>query len=347
MFEKINEELKKYEGLAYLSDEIKEYKKELDKIVNYGMVLIGPDSFKQGEAINIIKRFQEKGFELVDLRIKKLNRTEMENLFLPTSTCMKCGNLKWWMISDSAEQGYFCATLFYSKSANETISCLKQLNKFKGKSNPLDNKNGVIRYDFAAINVCLNLIHVPDSYGDFFKDTSPFFSTSEIMEIVKGHDNCQNGLKNKIFEAELLNCDNSKRIFEKVYYKTKYRMACLMSNKDLLLDFYRNQYELFKEELGREENYTLFLESLEKERKFLEKIEEKMWLMMKTISTKDSRYSLIDDLNIIRLLDIFSYPQKYRTYSRDIYKQLEGVGLYIEEFDKLILNTSLIQCKEV
>ena len=54
---------------------------------------------------------------------------------------------------------------------------------------------------------------------------------------------------------------------------------------------------------------------------------------------------ILDDLNVLRLLKIFTYPLNYKQYNRDIFNELRVYGIRISDFEKLILNTSLIQWK--
>lgn len=346
MFERIKEEMARYEGLKHITDELALYKQELSELNKYGMVLIGPDAFRQGEVLNILNYFKERGFELIDLRIKKLNRTQTENLFLPTSTCTKCDNLKWWMIQDSAEQGYFCSAIFYYKDSKGTNYCLKHLNSYKGKSNPLDNSVGVVRYDYSAINVCLNLIHIPDTYGDFFKDTAPFYKISEIIAIINGASKKSNGLSNKMFELRLLSNCNEKHLFETILYKTKFRLACLLEENDELCQYYKKMYELLQNESDRQKRFLMVKDLIYTETGLLDKAEESVIKKIKNEESKCKIYKLADEMNIIRLLKIFTVPNIYKLYERDIYKELQVYGLIVDGFEKLVLNTSLIQWKE-
>lgn len=343
MYEIIKQELNKYEGLHYKLDEIYEYRNKLNGLSQYGMVLLGPDSFMQNEAINIIEFFQQKNFELIDVRIKQLNRTMTENLFLPTSTCNKCGNLKWWMIQDSANQGAFCAALFYCAAASDEDNCLSKLNSYKGKSNPLNNIAGVVRYDYEAINVCLNLIHIPDTYGDFFKDTSPFYTVSEIIEIIRDRAKMKSQLQNKFFELELLSRTGEKYIFELVLYKTKYRVASLLIGENSLLSYYQKQYDCFKKEKQREKRNMQLRENIMAEEKKIEAIERELLNKIQMESEKIKLYQLLDRINILRLLKLITIPNDFKCYEKDIYMELQGYGIVVNSFEKLILNTSLIQ----
>ena len=57
-------------------------------------------------------------------------------------------------------------------------------------------------------------------------------------------------------------------------------------------------------------------------------------------------YRLLDKMNILRILKIFTAPYMYKNYERDVYNELGGYGLIINDFERLILNTSLIQWKD-
>lgn len=346
MFEKIASDLGKYEGLRYLIDDINRYKNEIEDLYKYGMVLLGPDSFVQGEALNIINFFRQKGFELVTVKFRNLYKTQVENLFLPTSTCIKCGDLKWWMIQESAEQGVFCGVLFFCEEATEDCNCLKRLNAYKGKSNPLDNAEGVVRYNFAAINVCLNLIHIPDSYGDFFKDTSPFYKISEIVKITHLERNeCMEGVY--FFQIKLHENVN-KYIFELLLYKVKYLIISNISNCnniELNLLYYQKCYEIISNLQTREEKILYVKKNIEDELEMLLNIENFLLTKLRKEFNNNIIEFLVEDLNLIRILKVFTNPINYRFYNRDIFAEVKVHGININDFGKLILNTSLIQWK--
>lgn len=345
MFEKIENEIKKYEGLSYIFDEVKKYKKEFVDLDKYGMVLLGPDSFEQKEVKNILNFFENNDFKLVNLKIKRLNRTETETLFLPTSTCVKCADLKWWMIQDSANQGEFLCALFYCKTANSEENCLNKLNRFKGKSNPLLNNKGVIRYDYAAINVCLNLIHIPDTYGDFFKDVSAFYRISEIADIINSGQKDNNNLINKMYEINLLEDKDEKYWFETVLYKLKFRLACMIKDEVNLMHYYRKMNEKLRKEPSRENRNKLIASSIDEEKTQINNLIKNRILRIKEDSSWECLQREIREINILRILNIFTIPTVYKEYDKDIYMELQAYGLFVSNFEKLILNTTMLQWK--
>lgn len=342
MFKEIEKELLNYEGLQHLVEILESNIDKLDNIYKYGMVLLGPDSFAQREVIDILDFFINCGFELVSLKTKFLNRTETENLFLPSSSCIKCGNLKWWMIQDSANQGVFSSAVFYCDKADLENNCLKMLNSLKGTSNPVDNNSGVVRYDFSAINVCLNLIHIPDTYGAFFKDSSPFYSVTDIVNIVKKTK--KQNLELKKFELFLLQRTTEKYNFEIVAYKIKFLLSSLLDDEDKIKIYYMQQYNKILSIKDRKKRISLVKQNINYETQYLENI------IRKTIYNKDTGENffdkIIDKIYILRLLKVFTVPDIYKGYKRDIFLELKVLGIIVDDFEKLILNTSLIQWKE-
>ena len=342
MFKKIKNELIQYEGLQHMLETVETNSDKLDNIYKYGMVLLGPDSFIQREVIDILEFFIDNGFELVSLKTKFINRTESENLFLPSSSCVKCGNLKWWMIQDSAEQGVFCSAIFYHDKADLEHNCLKMLNSLKGTSNPIDNKAGVVRYDFSAINVCLNLIHIPDTYGAFFKDISPFYSVADIVKIINRVQ--KQNLELKKFELFLLQRTTEKYSFEMIAYKIRYLLSSLLEDEDEIKIYYMQQYNKIVNILDRKKRIGLVKENIKIETEYLENI------IKKTICNSDleekSFEKILDKIYILRLLKIFTIPELYKCYKRDFFLELKVLGIMVDDFEKLILNTSLIQWKE-
>lgn len=342
MFEEVIGQLEKYEGLRYLQEEIITCKEKFINLYKYGMVLLGPDSFIQGEALDIVRFFEKNGFKLLKVKFRKLQKTQVENLFLPTSSCVKCGDLKWWMIQESANKGVFCGALFYCEDGTEKENCLQLLNNFKGKSDPMLNQSGVVRYDFAAINICLNLIHIPDTYGDFFKDSSPFYSIQELANITQLKE--EQGMDEDYKFEIKLHENTSKYLFETLFYKIMYYLACLLKYDDgQLRKRYYNQYNAIQKLESRKERYLLVKKSMVEEVEILSKAEDTVFRLFKNIADKRDLYSLIEEIDILRLLKLFSNPLEFKQYNKDIFTELELYGIVCDDYEKLILNTSLIQ----
>jgi len=352
MLENIAKQIGKYRGLTYIIDELNNYQNSLNELYTYGMVLFGPDSFKQTEVFNIIEFLTNKGFKMIAVKIKRVSKTQAENLFLPTSTCMECGSLKWWMIQDSASLGEFASIIFYSPSATLETNCLAQLNKFKGNSDPLKNSDGVVRYDFKAINICLNLIHIPDTYGDFFKDTSPFYTIPELVEIVNRpvdlNTDFKEQFKNDLFLIKLYSRNTSFYEFESLIYKIKYLLAdALKISEDSLLSLkthYIHLYNTFEKADNRAQKREIYVESISKEKNIIYSYQELLiGLMSKNKDHKGKVHELVKAYCICDLLYTITDPYLYKQYNDDFFLQLQALNIYIDAFEKIIVNTSLLQ----
>lgn len=355
VFNEIKKQINKYPGLVNIIDEIAPFENKLTNLHQYGMVLFGPDSFKQSEVLNIINYFTSKGFCLIAIRTKRINKTETENLFLPTSTCVECGTLRWWMIQDSASIGEFSAAIFYSETATSDFNCLNQLNQYKGNSNPLKNKIGVVRYDFKAINICLNLIHIPDIYGDFFKDTSPFYHVSELFSIIlkQNKEVLNKKLENDLFFVHLCSNNNGSYNFEMISYKIKYLLAKCFDfslstiNIDELLDHYRYLYTLFKEEVKHEKRHDMFISNIILEKDILTNLQEKIVKYIKCNQDNNLNLEMINAYSICELLLVLTDPSYFANAGNDFFYKLHFFNLFIEPYEQLIINTTLFQWKKI
>lgn len=352
MLENIAKQIGKYRGLTYIIDVLNNYKNSLDGLYMYGMVLFGPDSFKQTEVLNIIEFFTNKGFKMMAVKIKRINKTQAENLFLPTSTCMECGSLKWWMIQDSASLGEFASVVFYSPSATPETNCLTQLNKFKGNSDPLKNSDGVVRCDFKAINICLNLIHIPDTYGDFFKDTSPFYTIPELVDIINRqvdlNTDYKEQFKSDLFLIKLYSRNTTYYEFEILIYKIKYLLAdALKISEGSLLSLkahYIHLYNAFENVDNRAQKREIYVESISKEKNIICSCQELLiGLMLKNKDDKSKVHELVKAYHTCDLLYTITDPNLFKQYNDDFFLQLQAINIHIDTFEKLIISTSLLQ----
>ena len=252
--------------------------------------------------------------------------------------------------------GEFAAVIFYSEKATSEMDCLTLLNRFKGNSNPLNNTEGVVRYDFNAINVCLNLIHIPDIYGDFFKDTNPFYNISELKELVnkpvEQKNNLRDKYKHEFFLIELYSKSESYYKFELLIYKIKYLLVNSLDNSknDVIYfkDYYMRMYKEFEKINNRQETYSLFVENIKKEMESISKYQDFLiQLISKNERNKNKIYRFIREYEICILLCTITDPDLFKQYQykKDYFLQLEAFNIYIDPLEKLIANTSLIQWK--
>lgn len=84
---------------------------------------------------------------------------------------------------------------------------------------------------------------------------------------------------------------------------------------------------------------------MNKEMNMLDVAEDILLTKLRNEYDKKIIETILDDLNILRLLKIFTCPLHFKYYNRDIFDELKIYGIKISDFERLILNTSLIQWK--
>ena len=353
LIEDIREQLNKYPGLSNIMDELVASNINVNELSHYGMVLFGPDAFKQGEVLRIIDYLKRNGFVLISVKTQKITKTEAENLFLATSTCVQLKKLKWWMIQDSSSAGMFCAAIFYSPTSSEHLNCLCELNLHKGQSNPLKNRPGKIRYDFKAINTCLNLVHIPDTYGDFFKDTSPFYSVSDIVDIVNhptGNLAVKEETNKDIYIVELYSKMDACYSFEFSIYKVKYLLAAKLADyftSTSLFDFIihlKKTCDAVINEESRTERNSIYICNSDRDKEEIKRIQNELYnRITQNGVTREDLSKLITAYQLTELLLDISVPERYAKSYSYFFDHVEVLGIIVDGYDRLIINTTLLQ----
>lgn len=325
-----------------------------DAIKNLGAIFLGYDTFLQGEVLSIVNYLENKGFNILKCKVKsRLDRSEAEDIFLADNAHINSG-FKWWMVSDLVTSGPMACILVHFPECKE--NCLTELNYLKGPGDPFENTSETIRGKFKSINIAMNLIHVPDNYSDFMKDTSPFFKVDEIREMVdtisKNNMFKEKGgnylSKRENFELEFyserMNSDYS---FFKSLYHLKFEILKSLNTNSLERDYLievcidfqnvidndRNTRVLTMRQILHTENYNvdLILTSL----KELISFEKDLTKIIYFVNDYKKMYlykKLCDELT-------------FKLVSENDLRQLEAEGVFLPKMHKHILITSLSQWK--
>jgi len=361
VLEDIRQGFEKYDGLNNLTVDIEKVTKEnLIRIHGLGVIFLGVDTFLQNEVNSIIKFFMGKGFNILKICLRKrLTRSEVENLFLPNNSCLNCGDFRWWMIQDSMSLGPLMAVIVHLSDSTSDNNCLKRLNFYKGKGDPFEGKPGTIRNDFSAINISMNLIHIPDNYSDFVKDIAPFFSVSEIESILNDTKLIESrGMKGKNYLSKIELFDiyinsrvnNYKHSFFRSLYITKFEL--LKAIKGIyeeitqLLDICIDYIITIEKELNRFENLKLMRERNVKEIVLVNEISRK-------IRSEIGNPELSNELLLIEMSDFkkissylaFCNEDNYNFVSERFISDIEAEGIVLSAIDRHIILTTCAQWK--
>jgi nucleoside-diphosphate kinase len=131
-------------------------------------VMVKPDGVHRGLVGEIIKRFENRGFKLVGLKMLSPNKEHFEKHYSDLSTKKFFPSLIQYMLT-----GPVVATVW------EGTQAVKVGRKIVGETDPIESLPGTIRGDF-CIEKGRNIIHASDSVESAEKEINLWFSQEEI-----------------------------------------------------------------------------------------------------------------------------------------------------------------------
>lgn len=133
-------------------------------------IMLKPDGVQRGLISEVIKRFQQKGYKLIALKMKQPQKALLEEHY-----------------SDLKTKPFFPGLVSYMSSGPvvcmvwEGTDVVKQGRLLLGETRPLESKPGTLRGDF-CIDVGRNLVHGSDSVESAKKEISLWFNDDEICD---------------------------------------------------------------------------------------------------------------------------------------------------------------------
>jgi nucleoside-diphosphate kinase len=130
---------------------------------------VKPDGVQRGLVAEIIRRFEEKGFKLVGLKLTQLTREVAENHY-----------------GEHAGKGFFAGLVSFITSgpivamAWEGPNVILTARKMMGATNPANAEPGTIRGDFAT-DMGRNVIHGSDAPESAARELAIFFKPEELL----------------------------------------------------------------------------------------------------------------------------------------------------------------------
>merc|ERR1712080_540628 len=133
-------------------------------------IMIKPDGVQRGLVGEIIKRFEQKGFKLVAMKMMQASVEHLEKHY-----------------ADLAKKPFFPGLVKYMASGPVVAMVWEGLNVVKtgrvllGETNPADSKPGTIRGDF-CIQVGRNICHGSDAVESAQKEIALWFKEDELVD---------------------------------------------------------------------------------------------------------------------------------------------------------------------
>uniref|UniRef100_A0A8C7SMA2 Nucleoside diphosphate kinase n=1 Tax=Oncorhynchus mykiss TaxID=8022 RepID=A0A8C7SMA2_ONCMY len=140
-------------------------------------IAIKPDGVQRGLVGDIIKRFEQRGFRLVAMKMIQASEDHVKQHYIDLKDMPFYGGLCAFMHS-----GPVVAMIW------EGLNVVKNGRLMLGETNPADSKPGSIRGDF-CITLGRNIIHGSDSLDSANKEIALWFKPEEMVE----YKSCQNG----------------------------------------------------------------------------------------------------------------------------------------------------------
>ncbi len=138
--------------------------------------LVKPDGVQRGLVGEILRRFEQRGLQLVGLKMVRISRQLAEEYYAEHT-----GKLFFPGLVDYVTSGPSVAMLWDGDSA---VSIAR---KMMGATDPAKADPGTIRADF-GLNIGRNVIHGSDSVDSAKREASLFFKADEIHAYERAHD---------------------------------------------------------------------------------------------------------------------------------------------------------------
>jgi len=132
-------------------------------------IMIKPDGVARGLVAKIIKRFEQRGYKLVAMKMMKADQALLEQHY-----------------ADLSGKPFFKSLVAFIGSGPVVPMCwegkdmVKQGRQMLGETNPLASKPGSIRGDF-SIDLGRNIIHGSDSVESATKEINLWFKEEELV----------------------------------------------------------------------------------------------------------------------------------------------------------------------
>jgi nucleoside-diphosphate kinase len=146
---------------SYKSEELK------DKT----LVLVKPEAFARKLSGKIIDRFEEKGFDLLELKKLRLTKVEAEEFY-----SVHRGKPFYEKLVASISAGPILALVLEIPHAKDTkgTTAVQVVRLMVGATNPSEAAPGTIRGDF-GLDITENVIHASDSIESFVREAKVIF----------------------------------------------------------------------------------------------------------------------------------------------------------------------------
>jgi nucleoside-diphosphate kinase len=148
----------------------------MEKINERTFIMVKPDGVQRNLTGKILKRFEQRGYKLVAMKMASPSREHLEEHY-----------------QDLKEKKFFPGLITYMLSGPvvamvwQGTSVVTTGRKILGTTNPLDSAPGSIRGDY-CIDTGRNIIHGSDSVESANREISLWFKPEEVFDYKKAEE---------------------------------------------------------------------------------------------------------------------------------------------------------------
>jgi nucleoside-diphosphate kinase len=135
-------------------------------VIQRTLIVIKPDAIKRHLVGKIVNRFEEKGLELLELRLQLFSEEKAEEFY------------------EVHKEKIFFRELVSFISSGKTVACILEGNdavnvvrKMIGQTKSFEASPGTIRGDY-GLGLTDNIVHASDSHESFVKESKVIFGSS-------------------------------------------------------------------------------------------------------------------------------------------------------------------------
>uniref|UniRef100_H3BEM9 Nucleoside diphosphate kinase n=1 Tax=Latimeria chalumnae TaxID=7897 RepID=H3BEM9_LATCH len=134
------------------------------------LIAVKPDGVQKRLVGEIIKRFEQRGFKLVGMKLLQASEELLAKHYHDLKTKSFYSSL-----IDYMSSGPVVAMVW------EGSNVVKTSRAMVGETNPLDARPGTIRGDF-SVDICRNVIHASDSVDGAQREIGLWFQSNELVD---------------------------------------------------------------------------------------------------------------------------------------------------------------------
>jgi len=142
-----------------------------DELKNKTLVLVKPEAFARKLSGSIIGRFEEKGFDLLEVKKLRLTKPEAEEFYL-----VHKGKPFYDKLVASISAGPIVALVLEIPKTRDTKgkTAVEVVRLMVGATNPSEASPGTIRGDY-GLDITENVVHASDSAESFAREAKVIF----------------------------------------------------------------------------------------------------------------------------------------------------------------------------